>query len=98
MFGRPSILGAATIIVSPDDLIEETIPTKDTVEENLAIMDFAIVSMKVERTVWCQDTVGLPQSRLEKSEIIIERIVETFGSQSDRFITATLEPCTVSLV
>ena len=82
MLGRPFLVGAAAVIVGPDDLVEEAVAAEDAVEEHLAVVDFAVVDVEVERAAGGEQAVGLDQARLEEGEEIVEEIGVGLRSRS----------------
>src|SRR5262249_35696428 len=66
VLGRPSLRRARTVVVGPDDLVDERPATEDAVEHHLAVVHLAAVEMKEKTPGGFQDSVSLEQSRLEK--------------------------------
>src|SRR3990172_19752 len=57
---RPAVFGATTVVISPDDFVEEIVALEDLIQQDLAIMDFAVVHMKIEAAIDGQHAMGLP--------------------------------------
>ena len=48
MLRRPFRLGAGTVVVCPNDLVDERIPSEYPVQQHLAVVDFSIVHVEEE--------------------------------------------------
>ncbi len=51
MFGRPAVFRAAAVVVRPDDLVKEALAPEDGIQQNLAVMHFAVVDVEVQAAV-----------------------------------------------
>jgi hypothetical protein len=76
VLGGPAPFGASAVVVRPDDLVHEPVPTEDLVEENLAVVDLAVVEVHEERSARLQHPPGLDQARLEEARQVVEAIEE----------------------
>src|SRR5690606_57518 len=85
-------------VVRPDDLIEETVSAEDAVERHLDVVHLAIVEMQIERARRRQQPVRLAQTRLEKRDVVVERIVVRPRAGDDRAVALPLEADATALV
>ena len=72
MLGGPAAVRAGAVVVGPDDLVEEALAPEDGVEQDLAVVDLAVVDVEVERAVGGEDAVRLDEARLEEGEVVVE--------------------------
>lgn len=75
MLGTPPALGSGPVVVGPDDFVDEGSSAKDTVNHYLAVMDFAVIKVEEQGTLRFQNSVGLTETRLEKTQKIIEGVI-----------------------
>ncbi len=61
-------------------------------------MHFAVVNMEVQTACRFQYPVSFHQPRFEKSQVIIEQVDITPGTQLDRLVSLTLESHPVALL
>jgi len=74
VLGRPFPFGASAVIVGPDDFVQEAGPAKDAVQQDLAIMHFAVVDVKIQRPVRFEHPPGFDQARLDETQEIVEQV------------------------
>ena len=51
VLGRPAVFGPAAVIVGPDDLVQEALAPEDGIQQDLAVMHFAVVDVEVQAAV-----------------------------------------------
>ncbi len=91
VLGRPFLARASAVIVSPDDLIQERVATKDLVEQKLAVMHLAVIDVEIKTGVWLEDAVSLHQPRLEEGQVVVENVGISFRAELDRLVAPPLE-------
>ena len=96
VLGRPLAASPRTIVVGPDHLVEEAFSPENAVEHDFAVVNFAVVYMKIEGAVGGEQAVSLLQARLEEGEVVVEGVVVGLGGEGDGGITATTEACAVA--
>jgi hypothetical protein len=89
---RPPVLGPATVVVRPDDLVQERRAPEDTVKEHLAVVNLAVVDVEVKASVRCQNAVRLGEPRFQEGQMVVEEIAEALGPDHDALVATALEP------
>ena len=74
VLGGPLRFCARAIIVGPDDLIKEALPSEDLIEQHLAVMHFAVIDVKVQAAVGLEQAISLAQARFDKGNKVIENV------------------------
>jgi hypothetical protein len=72
----PGRNGRRALGVGPDDLVEERRAAEDAIEQHLAVVDLAVVDVKVQAAGLSEEAMGLAKSRLEEREVVFERVGE----------------------
>src|SRR5664279_6285314 len=67
----PAVLSPSAVVIGPDDLVEEALPTEDRIQKHLAVMHLAVVDMEVQRPVIGQDPARLLQTIRDEPEIVV---------------------------
>ena len=98
MFGRPLPAGARAIVVRPDDLVEETLPPEELIEQDLAVMYLAVVDVKVQAAVFREDALRFDQARLEEEQEVIKDVTIRLGTDLNGGIALTRKTCAVAAV
>jgi hypothetical protein len=91
VLGRPPPAGLGTVVVGPDQLVEERVPAEDLVEQQLAVVRLAIVDVEVERPVGRQQLARPGQAGLQEPEIVAERVVVGKRAQEPRLVPPPAE-------
>ena len=98
MLGRPFGFGLSAIVISPDDLVDETLAPEDPVQPDLAIMHLAVVDVEIQAAAWFQQPVSLFQARAYKFLVIIKGIGVLFGAQLNRLVSIPLETLPIAVL
>ena len=73
MLAGPAISVAASVVVRPDDLIEEPIGAENLIEHDPCVVHCVMVEMQIDRACGAQHTVHFEESFLEEAEVLLER-------------------------
>ena len=98
MLGRPLLLCPPAVIISPDDLVEETIAAKDLVQQHLAVMHFAVIDVEIQRAMRSKQTVGLFQARGKKGQVVVKDVGVGLRPQLDGLVAAPLKAGAVAVL
>jgi hypothetical protein len=102
MYGSRSTASAAprpaAVVVGPDDLVEEALTTEELVQEHLRVVGLAVVEMEVERPRRRQHPPELAKARLEKAEIVVERVLVRRVAERGRGVAPPAEADAVAVV
>ena len=94
---RPATPRPGTVVVGPDDLVEEALPAEELVEQHLGVVRLPVVEMEVERPRRVEQPVDLAQPRLQEAEVVLEGVRVRGGAQHARRIAAPAEPGPVAV-
>ena len=75
VLGRPAPPRLGAVVVGPDQLVQEGVPTEDLVQQQLAVMSLAVVDVEVQRSVRGQQLPATGQSRLQEGQVVRELVV-----------------------
>ena len=75
VLGAPLFLGSRTVVVGPDDFVDERVASEYFIEHHLAIMNLAIIQMEEQRTIPLQYAVRFFHARAQESDEITVRII-----------------------
>jgi len=93
---RPAPARAGSVVVCPDDLIQEALPPEDLIEQQAAVVGLAVVDVEVDRSLALQQAMSLLQAGCEKGEIVLEGVPVGGLIEQGRAVAATLEPPAVT--
>jgi len=91
VLGRPAALGAAPVVVGPDDLVEEAVAAEHRVEEHLRVVRLPVVQVQVEGPGVRQQTPGLLEAGLQEVPVVLEGVVVPEHRAADRLVAASSE-------
>jgi len=74
VLGGPAPLRPAAVVVSPDHLVDEVLPPEDPVEQDLAVMDLAVVDVEIQGAVVSQQASGLLQPRPKPAGVVVKAV------------------------
>ena len=97
MLGRPAVFGPSAVIVCPDDLVQEALPPEDGIQQDFAVMHFAVVDMEIQAAGGFEQAVSLSEARFEEGQVIVIDIGVAFGTDLDGFIAPPAEAGTVTV-
>ena len=80
VLGGPAFGGSCAVVVGPDDLVLEAVATKDLVEHDLAVVDFAVVDVEEEGAGGREDSVRFDQARAQEAEEVVEAVAVACAS------------------
>ena len=69
---RPAALRAATVVIGPDDLVQERLAPEDLIEQQLAVVRLPVVDVEVERSLEREQPARVRQARLQELQIVLE--------------------------
>jgi len=67
---RPAAARLRAVVIRPDQFVEERVTTEAFVEQQLAVMGFAVVDVEVQRSVRRQQLTGQAQPRLQEAQVV----------------------------
>jgi hypothetical protein len=88
---RPAPLRLRTVVVGPDDLVQEALATEELVEQELDVVRLAIVEVEVERAARREQPAQLAKPRLEEAQVVHERVAERGLLQQPARVAAAVE-------
>ncbi len=74
VLGGPAVPRAATVVVRPDDFVQEAVTAENLVEEDLAVVGLPVVDMEIERAVFAEEAAGLFQPGPDESGVVHEPV------------------------
>jgi len=75
VLGRPAALRPGSVVIGPDQLVEETGAAEDLVQQQLAVVRLAVVDVEVEGPLRSEQAVSMTQAGLEERQIVIEAVL-----------------------
>jgi len=88
VLGGPAATRLGTVVVGPDQLVEEALAAEQLVEQQLAVVRLAVVDVKVERALGGEQPAHLAQARLEEAEVVVEGVAVGGLLQQPRRVAA----------
>ena len=67
MFRWPSPLRTSPEIISPNDLVDEAFTAEDRIEEDLAIVGFAVINVEIQAAISSENPMRLPKPRQSRT-------------------------------
>ena len=96
MLCGPAFGGFCAVIVGPDQLVHKTVAPKNHVAHDLGVVNLTPVQVQVEGAVLGEQTVGLPNARLQKRPVVLERIMVACEGLQGACVAFALEPGAVT--
>ena len=75
MLATPFASASCAPVIRPYDFIDEAVPSKNLINQNLAIMDFPIVEVEEERAIGFEYPIGFLYSWTDEAKKIIELVI-----------------------
>ena len=97
VLGRPAGLGAAAVVVGPDDLVDEGVAAENLVQHHLAIVDFPVIDVEEKAAVVIQHAVCLLHAGAEEPDVVVEDVGVFAGPDDLGAVAAPLEPSAVAV-
>src|SRR5579884_402033 len=91
VLGRPAPARLGSVVVGPDQLVEERVATEHLVQQELAVVRLAVVDVEVERAVRREQPPRGDQPRLEKREVVREAVVVAEAAHGPRAVATAAE-------
>ena len=91
VFGRPAVARTPPVVVGPHDLVEEALPPEHPVQQQLRVVDLAVVEVQVQGAARLQQPSRLRQERFEEGEVVVEGVVEGARAEALRLVAPAAE-------
>ena len=91
VLGRPLVLRLGTVVVGPDDLVEEALPPEECVEQHLRVVRLPVIQVQIQRAVRREQPPGFGEPRFEKRPVVVERVVVAHQVTADALVLLTFE-------
>ena len=75
MLATPFASASCAPVIRPYDFIDEAVPSKNLINQNLAIMDFPIVEVEEERAIGFEYPIGFLYSWTDEAKKIIKLVL-----------------------